>query len=92
MAGPGTPLVTLLSREVKITIAVEETRLPQLQLGLPAQIRVDAYPDRLFAGEVAIIAPELDPATRTVEVTIRPNEETGLLAPGMFATVELGLP
>jgi len=91
MAGPGTPLVTMLSRAVKITIAVEETRLQQLQLGRPAQIRVDAYPDLVFAGEVAIIAPELDASTRTVEVTIRPTEETDLLAPGMFATVELVL-
>lgn len=91
MAGPGTPLVTLLSREVKITIDVEETRLHQVQVGLPAQIRVDAYPDLIFTGEIAIIAPELDAATRTVAVTIRPTEETDLLAPGMFATVELEL-
>lgn len=91
MAGPGTPLVTLLSREIKITIAVEETRLPQLRIGLPTEIRVDAYPDLVFPGEVTIIAPELDPATRTVQVTIRPTEETDLLAPGMFATVQLVL-
>ncbi len=40
-------------------------------------------------GEVTLVAPELDPATRTVEVTIRPTEDATLLAPGMFATVEL---
>jgi len=91
MAAPGAPLVTLLSREVKITIAVEEARLSQIQLGMPATIRVDAYPDRTFAGEVAIIAPELDAATRTVEVTIRPTDDAMVLAPGMFATVELVL-
>ncbi len=89
MAAPGAPLVTLLSRAVKITIAVEEARLTQLAIGQPATIRVDAYPDQLFQGEVAIIAPELDAATRTVQVTIRPTEATDLLAPGMFATVEL---
>lgn len=89
MASPGTPLVTLLSNEVKITIAVEETRIAQLELGQPAFIRVNAYPDQVFAGTVTIVAPELDAATRTVEVTIRPDEGTDLLAPGMFATVEL---
>lgn len=89
MAAPGAPLVTLLSRAVDITIAVEEARLAQLAIGQPASIRVDAYPDQLFQGEVAIIAPELDAATRTVQVTIRPTEATDLLAPGMFATVEL---
>lgn len=91
MAAPGAPLVTLLSNEVKITIAVEEARLSQIQIGMPATIRVDAYPDRVFAGEVAIIAPELDAATRTVQVTIRPTEDAAVLAPGMFATVELVL-
>lgn len=92
MAAPGAPLVTLLSPEVKIMIAVEEARLRQLQVGLPVVIRVDAYPDLAFAGAIAIIAPELDPATRTVQVTIRPTEEADVLAPGMFATVELPLP
>lgn len=89
MASPGTPLVTLLSQDVEITIDVEEARLAQLAVGQPATIRVDAYPDRSFGGEVAIIAPELNAATRTVQVTIRPTEEASVLAPGMFATVEL---
>jgi HlyD family secretion protein len=89
MGAPGTPLVTLLSPEMKVTIADEEARLAQLQIGQPATIRVDAYPDRVFQGQVAIIAPELDAATRTVQVTIRPTEVVDLLVPGMFATVEL---
>ena len=79
----------MLSREVKITIAVEEARLAQIQIGQPVTIRVDAYPDRVFQGAVAIIAPELDAGTRTVQVTIRPTEAVDVLVPGMFATVEL---
>ena len=89
MAAPGTPLVTLLSRTVKITAAVEEARLSQLKVGQKAVIRVNAYPDRAFDGVVAIIAPELDPSTRTVQVTIRPTGDARVLAPGMSATVEL---
>ena len=91
MAGPGAPLVTLLSREVKITIAVEEARLSQIQIGMPATIRVDAYPELTFDGEVAIIAPELDAGTRTVQVTLRPTGDASVLSPGMFATVELAI-
>jgi HlyD family secretion protein len=89
MAAPGAPLITLLSTNVKLTIAVEETRLSQLRIGQPAFISVAAYPERSFTGEIALIAPELDPATRTVQVTIRPQDADGLLAPGMSATVEL---
>lgn len=89
MAAPGAPLVTILSREVRVTIAVEENRISQLAVGQPALIYVDAYPDRAIEGTVAIIAPELDAGTRTVQVTIRPNDVASELAPGMSATVEL---
>lgn len=89
MVAPGNPVAVLLSPDVEIAVAVEETRLPDLRLGQPATIRVDAYPGQEFPGEVAIIAPTLDPATRTVQVTIRPSGEAGALRPGMFATVEL---
>lgn len=89
MAAPGAPLLVILSNEVKINIPVEETRLSTLRIGQPTRVRVDAYPDRVFNGTVDIIAPELDSATRTVQVTIRPQDEGRLLAPGMSATVEL---
>ena len=89
MAAPGAPLVTILSHEVKVTVAVEETRISQLAVGQPALIYVEAYPGRAFEGTVAYIAPELDPATRTVQVTIRPDEIVNELAPGMSAAVEL---
>lgn len=89
LAAPGAPLLTMLSTQVKITIAVEEARLSQLQVGQPAMIRAAAYPDRTYEGTVAIIAPELDPSTRTVQVTIRPTGDATGLAPGMSAAVEL---
>ena len=89
LAAPGAPVATLLSQTVRINVAVEESRLSQLAVGQPALIRAAAYPGRTFNGVVAIIAPELDPATRTVQVTIRPDDAEALLAPGMSATVEL---
>ena len=85
MVAPGNPVAVLMSPDVEIVVAVEETRLADLAVGKPATIRVDAYPDREFAGEVVQIAPTLDPATRTVKVTIRPLDGDGALLPGMFA-------
>jgi multidrug resistance efflux pump len=89
MAGPAAPLLTLLSNTVRVNVQVEETRLPQLAAGEAAVIRVEAWPDRAFTGVVAYIAPELDAATRTVQVAITPDDAGGLLRPGMSATVEL---
>ncbi len=89
MVGPGAPVLQLLSPENEVVVAVEESRLSEVSLGIPVAIRVDAYPGRTFAGEVIRIAPELDPATRTINVTIQPVDEAEELAPGMFATVEI---
>lgn len=90
MAGTGDSVAVILSPDMKVTIPVEEYRLSVLELGQPAVIRVDAYPDQLVEGTVTVIAPELNSETRTVEVTIRPVAEgSTLLRPGMFATVDL---
>jgi multidrug efflux pump subunit AcrA (membrane-fusion protein) len=90
MAGPGTALAVIFSDNVKILIPVEESRYQDVKVGQPVEIRVDAYPDRTFAGGIAEIAPTFDHATRTVQVTVR---ATGVgaaeLKPGMFATVQL---
>lgn len=89
MTTPGTTVVRLLSPEVKITVRVEESRIGDIQLGQPAMIRASAFPDRVFEGQISLIAPELDPATRTLRVTVRPTESAEGLTPGMYATVEL---
>ncbi len=90
MIAPGSPVVGVRSEDVKVIVAIEESRIREVAMGQAAEIRVDAYPGRIFNGEVTVIAPEFDPATRTVAVTIQPDSEDGLdLAPGMFASVEL---
>jgi multidrug resistance efflux pump len=91
MTGPGTPVAVLFSHDVKILIQVEEFRYQDVQVGQAVAIRVDAYPDRSFAGVVSDIAPTFDHASRTVEVTVIPTGDgAGDLASGMFATVEFG--
>ncbi len=90
MAGQGTALAVIFSHDVKITIQVEESRFGQMAVGQPVAIRVDAYSDRTFDGEVSQIAPTFDYATRTVQVTVRPTGAAAAdLRPGMFATVTL---
>ena len=89
MVAPGAPVTTLLSQIMDVVIQVEEYRLDEIEIGQSATLSVDAYPGQIFQGELVRIAPELDPATRTVAVTIRPDDSGNQLAPGMFATVEL---
>ncbi len=89
MVAPGAPLIVILSNDVNVTIPIEEARLPGIAVGQPANIRANAYPDLVFAGEISNIAPQLDPQTRTIQVTIRPTDEADELIPGMFAAVDL---
>lgn len=88
-AAPGARLFTIQSLPVKVEVPIDEARLAQLRTGEAAEIRVNAYPDQVFTGEIAIIAPALDPTSRTVLVTIRPTGDASALRPGMFADVTL---
>ena len=90
MAGQGTVLAVIFSHEAKIVIQVEESRFRNVSVGQPVVLRVDAYGDRTFDGEVSEIAPTFDYTTRTVQVTVRPTGDGAAdLRPGMFATVQL---
>jgi RND family efflux transporter MFP subunit len=88
MVKTNAPILSLVNIEkVKTVIAVVEKDYRKVRAGLAARIEVDGYPNRIFAGTVARIAPVLDPETRTAEVEIEvPNPDT-LLKPGMFARV-----
>ena len=58
-----------------------------LKPGQKATVRLDAFPDKLFEGEVDYMASQLDPDMRTVQIrVVLPNSDRRLL-PGMFGTV-----
>ncbi|MCX6030444.1 MAG: efflux RND transporter periplasmic adaptor subunit [Chloroflexi bacterium] len=90
MAGQGAVLAIVFSHNAKIVIQVEESRFGNVSVGQPVVIRVDAYGDRSFNGEVSKIAPTFDYTTRTVQVTVKATGDAAAdLKPGMFATVTL---
>ena len=69
--------------------AVNEENLEGLRIGMPVTIRVRAYPDMTFAGQVVELGPELDPATRTLTVRVLVPNPEGRLRPEMYATAEI---
>jgi membrane fusion protein, heavy metal efflux system len=69
--------------------AVQEDSLARLRAGMTADVRVQAYPERVFPGRVTRIDSRLDPETRTVSVRIALDNRAGLLKPEMYASVEL---
>lgn len=67
---------------------VFEQDLGMIHPGQKATIRVDAYPDKVFSGEVAFIYPNVTPETRTAIVRIELPNADRLLKPAMYACVE----
>ena len=50
---PGTVLLTISDMDsVETELEVDETSIPSVKLGQQARIRIDAYPNRTFTGEV----------------------------------------
>jgi cobalt-zinc-cadmium efflux system membrane fusion protein len=64
---------------------VYENDLPNVSVGETAEIRLNAYPNRVITGRISNIGAILDPSIRTAKVRIEvPNP--GMIRMGMFAT------
>lgn len=56
---PGQPVFTVFDlSQLYVRADVDEVDAPQLEVGQPAEILLDAFPDRTFTGEVSSIAVE----------------------------------
>jgi len=74
---------------LKAVIHVIERDYPRIQTGQPAMIATDAFPERVFTGKIARIAPLLKETSRQARVEIDiPNPEN-MLRPGMFVRVNI---
>lgn len=92
LVSPSTPLIQIVNLTTLVTIGnVPERSVGRLRIGTPAEVRVDAIPDKVFRGVIARIAPVLDAATRSASIQIDiPNPERMLRAE-MFVRINLDL-
>lgn len=74
---------------VRILIEVVEKDIPLVNIGQKAELRAEAYPERVFEGTVTRIVQALNRATRTMTVEIDLPNKDRLLKGGMFARVEV---
>ena len=86
----GDKIVTVVDmKTVKVVVAAAEKYSEEILVGIPARIKVDAFPERVFTAKVYSIYPALDEQTNTMQVKIRLENNQLLLKPGMFARVTL---
>ena len=84
-----TPVVTLASREVVVSIRVEETGLASWQPGQRATLTSPAFPGQEFEVQVDWIAPTGDEKAHAFLFRLRPVEGASDLKPGMSGLVSI---
>lgn len=87
---PNAPVASVVAiATVRMVANVVEKDVKRLNVGMGAQVEVDAFPGEKFTGKVARIAPVFDPQTRTAEMEIEVPNPGFRLKPGMYARVDL---
>ncbi|MDR8393993.1 efflux RND transporter periplasmic adaptor subunit [Aliifodinibius sp. S!AR15-10] len=89
---PGTPVLRLGTTGAKSQIlkfGVADRDVVRIQPGDSAQVRFDAFPDRIFQGEVTNVAAEADPRTGTFEIEVMLTNNYPELRNGFIGKVTL---
>jgi multidrug efflux system membrane fusion protein len=90
---PGTAIVTLTDLETLfVDFTLPEQNRSELSVEQPVEFRVDAFPDRVFRGEIFAIDPQVDPNMRAVKVRASLSNTDHMLQPGMYARLRVILP
>lgn len=85
LSGSSTAFTIADLTHVWILCDVFENDLPKVRVGQPAQIHINAYPDKVLTGRISDIGPVLDPSIRTAKIRIE-VANPGILKLGMFVT------
>ncbi len=89
----GTAMVNLQSLDpMEVEFALPEAQLSLVEVGLPISLHVDAWPHDRFSGEISVIEPRIDAATRNFRARARVANPQGKLRAGMFGRVTIQRP
>ena len=72
---------------LRAAFVIAETDVRRVVVGTPAEVRVAAFPDRVFEGRVVEVSPVVDPASGTVAASVELKGPTDGLLPGMNARI-----
>jgi membrane fusion protein (multidrug efflux system) len=88
--GPGTAIVTLQALDpIYLDFFVPQQAIAEVRLGQTVTVRIDAFKEQTFAGEISAINPKIDTSTRNVQVRATMKNPDHKLLPGMYATVAI---
>jgi membrane fusion protein (multidrug efflux system) len=76
---------------ISVEFHLPEVDSGRVQTGQQVDVRVDSHPGEVFQARVSVVAPTIDPRTRTLRVKARLDNAESRLKPGLFARVDLGV-
>jgi membrane fusion protein, multidrug efflux system len=86
----GTVIVTLQALDpILIDFFLPQQAVDQVQLGQSVIVKIDAFKDQTFAGEISAINPKVDAGSRNVQIRATLKNPDHKLLPGMYATVDI---
>lgn len=86
----GAPLVKIVKLDpLRLKASIPEALAGRLSLGQRVELEVKAFPGEKFSGDVAIINPNVDEASRSLMFEARIPNRNGRLKPGFFANLRL---
>ncbi|MCX5702179.1 MAG: efflux RND transporter periplasmic adaptor subunit [Candidatus Omnitrophica bacterium] len=86
----GTVLAIIVNMdEMVVRLSAVEQNIPYLRTGLKAEMKVDAYPDKIFNGEISKVSQVVEPQTRTLPIEIIIPNPDHLLKSGMFCRIKI---
>jgi HlyD family secretion protein len=87
--GPSTALLAVANpQDLQVEIDLNETDLSKVWLGQPCRVTPEAYPDHIFDGYVAEIAPEANRQKGTLQIKVQVKEPDRYLVPELSAKVD----
>ncbi len=88
--GAGTTVVTLQALDpIFMDFYVPQQAVDQIRIGQQVTVKVDAFKDQSFAGEISAINPKVDTSSRNVQIRATLKNPDHKLLPGMYATVDI---
>ncbi len=90
LVAANTPILSILDiSTVRAIIPVSEKEYPKIVMHGPVTVTSDAFPGKIFPGEISRIPQELGNLSREAEIEIAINNRERLLKPGMFVRANI---
>jgi len=90
--GPGTVIVTLQALDpIYVDFFAPQQSVDQIRLNQSVTVKVDAFKDQTFVGDISAINPKVDTTNRNVQIRATLKNADHKLLPGMYATVDIAV-